>query len=157
MKEQIKELLDEGKNYSQIGEILGIHRTTVSKIAKNNGFILKKTIHINCVICDISLGENKRNRSKCKTCSTRLRRLRLKKKAVDYLGGECERCGYDENLAALTFHHKNPNEKEFNIGIVKHKSWDFIKPELDKCELLCSNCHLVEHSKYDDPKLLKYL
>ena len=28
-------------------------------------------------------------------------------------GGKCERCGYNANLSALEFHHKNPEEKEF--------------------------------------------
>jgi len=158
MEDKIIELINEGKNYSEIGKILNCHRTTVSKICKKIGikpFILK---HKTCVVCNKDLGENLSNHTKCKTCVTRLRRLRLKIKCVDYLGGECQKCGYNNHLAALQFHHLDPNEKEFTISSSKHSySWELIQKELDKCILLCSNCHSIEHSKYDDENLVKFL
>ena len=71
---------------------------------------------------------------------------RMKVKAVEYKGGKCQECGYCKSLAALTFHHRNPEEKDFSISgrVVK---WEKLKPELDKCDLLCSNCHLEEHER----------
>ena len=73
-------------------------------------------------------------------------RRKIKKKAVDYKGGVCSICGYDKCLAALTFHHLNPNEKDFGISDKAHKiSWDRIRRELDKCALLCANCHHEVH------------
>lgn len=158
MLEKIKKLVEEGLNYSEISEIVGIHRTTVSKICVKNDIQIKKVIHYNCQVCDKDMGDNLRNDSKCKTCVTRIRRLRLKIKSIDYLGGECIRCGYNEHLAALTFHHLEPNEKEFTIAYNRHSvSWDKLKEELDKCVILCSNCHNIEHSKYDDENLLKFI
>jgi len=72
-------------------------------------------------------------------------RRRTKEKLVAYKGGKCEVCEYDRCLQALEFHHLNPEEKDFTIS---GKSWSFerMKAEVDKCILLCSNCHQeVEH------------
>lgn len=74
-------------------------------------------------------------------------RRKIKKKAVDYKGGECEICGYDKCLAALTFHHLDPLEKDFGISDKAHKmTWERIRRELDKCKLLCANCHHEIHA-----------
>ena len=74
------------------------------------------------------------------------RKIKLKLMSVKYKGGECERCGYDKCMPALEFHHRDPNEKEFSIGACGHTmSWDKMKKELDKCLLLCANCHREEH------------
>ncbi len=48
-------------------------------------------------------------------------------------------CGYNKSMRSLHFHHKDPSKKDFGISRVTLK-WDKIKPELDKCILLCSNC-----------------
>lgn len=87
-----------------------------------------------------------RTRTRCNSCNTKIRRIRAKKAAIKYLGGKCNRCGYDKHDAALEFHHKDPNEKEFIISNVANKRWEVIKVELNKCELLCANCHRIEHS-----------
>jgi 5-methylcytosine-specific restriction endonuclease McrA len=157
MKDKIKSLIKEGKNYSEISKLIGVHRTTVSKIVKELDIVPIKIKNKNCIVCDRDLGDNIKNNTKCKTCVTRLRRIRAKKKAVLYKGGKCQDCGYDKHLAALQFHHLNPKEKDFTIGYVKHKSWEFVSKELDKCILLCANCHSVRHSTYDDEKLISFL
>lgn len=72
-------------------------------------------------------------------------RKRMKLKAVEYLGGSCKMCGYNKCVSALDFHHRNPNEKEFSIGREIH-SWELVVKELDKCDLLCANCHREIHS-----------
>jgi len=82
-------------------------------------------------------------RYRCKQCAkdaVNKRRRMLKEKAVAYLGGKCEKCGYDKYIGALEFHHKY--DKNFGIsarGLTR--SWKKLKIELDKCSLLCSNCH----------------
>lgn len=86
----------------------------------------------------------------CKKCNIEHvsnRRRKLKLKAVEYKGGKCEKCGYDKCIDALEFHHLDPNEKEFGIGSGSTKSWDKLKVEVDKCELVCSNCHKEIHSQ----------
>lgn len=73
-------------------------------------------------------------------------RQKQKKKAIEYKGGKCELCGYNKSVWALCFHHININEKEFNISQVTYK-WTKLKPELDKCMLLCMNCHAELHAE----------
>ena len=155
MKDELEKLVNAGNSDVKIGEILGIHRTTVPKWMKKFGIVReKKIINHSCKLCGKEISDNPRNRSCCPTCVTRIRRYRLKKKAVEYKGGECERCGYNKSLAAMEFHHNNSDDKDFTISEMNHKSWRFIKTELDKCTMLCSNCHREEHSKYDEEKFL---
>ena len=71
------------------------------------------------------------------------KRADLRRKAVIHMGGCCRICGYNRCLAALDFHHLDPAQKEFNISSVM--SWPRIMMELNKCELLCSNCHREVH------------
>lgn len=101
-----------------------------------------------CLLCGNSVENNNRNRSHCGCCTTRIRRYRTKQRAVALLGGKCNKCGWMGNIAAFEFHHPN-NDKEFNIGGTSNKSWKVLEPEILKCELLCSNCHRIEHSKYN--------
>lgn len=56
----------------------------------------------------------------------------------------CERCGFD-NHKALQWHHKNPKDKTFNIADAIRYSRQDILDEIAKCELICANCHQIEH------------
>lgn len=73
-----------------------------------------------------------------------------KRKYVDHLGGKCEHCD-EERLVCLTFHHVNPSEKitevtsMFNNRTIKATEEDILA-EVEKCILLCSNCHKVEEA-----------
>ena len=74
------------------------------------------------------------------------RRKMLKRMALTYKGGACERCGYASCEAALTFHHLEPAHKDFSISADgTTRSWARIRSELDKCALLCANCHAEVH------------
>jgi hypothetical protein len=77
------------------------------------------------------------------------RNERKKQFAVDYLGGKCSNpeCGYNKCLDAMEFHHKDPEQKDFQISeaIRRYISDEEILKELDKCILLCSNCHRELH------------
>lgn len=87
---------------------------------------------------------------RCKKCATdavRKRRKVLKEKAVEYKNGSCELCGYSKCIDALEFHHKDPNEKDFGIAAKGYtRSWEKVKEELDKCIMVCSNCHRELHA-----------
>lgn len=78
----------------------------------------------------------------------KLRGLKRKYEAVLVRGGKCEKCGYNHNIAALEFHHLNPDEKEFQIDMrhFSNSSIEKLQKELDKCILLCANCHREEHN-----------
>jgi hypothetical protein len=71
-------------------------------------------------------------------------RIRGKKKCVEYAGGSCRFCGYARCLRALHFHHVDPKEKEFTVSRT-YKSWEKMRQEIDKCILVCSNCHAEIH------------
>lgn len=71
-------------------------------------------------------------------------RQRTKLRAVAYKGGSCQVCGYHKAVRALQFHHLIPGEKDFTISRAS-KAWESIKKELEKCVLLCSNCHAEVH------------
>lgn len=73
-------------------------------------------------------------------------RKQMKQRCVNYKGGRCYLCGYNKCLTALEFHHLDPNEKEFTIAYkATGNSFDTLRPELDKCVLLCANCHREVH------------
>lgn len=87
-------------------------------------------------------------------CPTRIKdyRHRRKQKALDYKGNCCQNCGYDKCARALHFHHQDPSIKDGNISqmITSQKvKWELIQAELDKCILLCANCHAEEHDRLD--------
>jgi hypothetical protein len=104
-----------------------------------------------CRLCGVQLKKVRWN--KCGACTTLIRRYRAKLAAISYLGGQCKRCGWHRHPAALQFHHLS--DKDFTISEVANRSWSVILRELDKCELLCANCHIIEHSsRRFDPRVL---
>ena len=79
---------------------------------------------------------------------TNQRRREYKIKLVQIAGGKCSRCGYDKCMDALAFHHKKGSEKEGGVGkLISNIGWKKLKKEIEKCELLCANCHFEHHSK----------
>ena len=71
------------------------------------------------------------------------RRKKLREMARDYKGGKCIMCDYNRCQRVLSFHHVNPREKDFDLssrGLTR--SWERIRKEIDKCVLLCANCHM---------------
>lgn len=74
------------------------------------------------------------------------RRRKVKELAIEYKGGQCQICGYKKCVAALEFHHRTPGEKDFAISRCSTKAWETTRKELDKCILVCSNCHREIHS-----------
>ena len=78
------------------------------------------------------------------------RRRKIKIMAVEYKGGKCvhNNCGYNKCISALEFHHLDPNEKDFSLAYKGNcVSWEKVKNELDKCILVCANCHREIHEE----------
>ena len=79
------------------------------------------------------------------------REQRNREALKEYLGGtyRCEHCGFEHPTSApFDFHHINPDEKEGEIGhLVRSASIKRLEKEVDKCILLCSNCHRIEHER----------
>lgn len=55
------------------------------------------------------------------------------------------KCNITGDQSIFDFHHKNPKDKDFDIAKKKLSGFDTIKPELDKCMLLCACCHRIVH------------
>ena len=72
-----------------------------------------------------------------------LREHREKKKAIclEYLGGKCVKCGSTERLE---FDHIDRTTKKYSIGGRVSHNFDNLKEELNKCQLLCYDCHKVK-------------
>ncbi len=76
------------------------------------------------------------------------RRKKVREMAVEYKGGKCEKCRYHRCIDALEFHHIDPDQKDFSISHRGYtRSWERVKAELDKCMILCANCHRELHAK----------
>lgn len=91
--------------------------------------------------------------SVCRDCANDnsiQRNRKLKLKAIEYLGGKCKRCKITGHYSIFDFHHKIPNEKEFNWDKARKKTFEKIINELDKCDLLCKNCHQIIHTKLNN-------
>ena len=72
-------------------------------------------------------------------------RKKNKLRAVNNMGGKCQICGYDKCLTALEFHHLDPTKKDFALSQNMNMSWDKISEEIEKCILVCANCHREIH------------
>jgi hypothetical protein len=78
---------------------------------------------------------------------SRAAKKRSKMRIAEYFGGCCcAYCGLKDDPCIYDCHHLDPSTKEFGIGMARGKSWEEITKELDKCVLLCSNCHRKVHS-----------
>jgi 5-methylcytosine-specific restriction endonuclease McrA len=100
---------------------------------------------------------NTKRKPTCGVCEHLYRRNQMIKLMMEYLSTRnnnynCEICGDTDDYGFLEFHHVNPKDKDFDIAS-KAFSWGIDKwvelliPELDKCILLCPNCHKREHLK----------
>ena len=167
-KEDIENMINDGKSLNQISRETGKSLTTVRYWVKKHRISFETKsfseqgvkdygefrycprCKSDCPIDQFYNRRGKKNSSVyCKKCTTDQvveRTKKLKQKMVEYKGGCCEICGYDKYIGALDFHHINPKEKDFSIAKVRQYNFDeVIKEELDKCMLVCSNCHREIH------------
>lgn len=159
MKKHVFErLVSEGLSTREIAAAIGRSQTTVrywlqkfdlrTEWCKNLSISGSSEVPGTCVLCMTPvLGRRKT----CQYCQVKIRRFRVKVAAVAYKGGVCERCGWCESIRGLEFHHRDPMTKLFSIHSGSHNhSWGVVKEELDKCEMLCANCHRVAHEEVDE-------
>lgn len=141
-KKELENYINQHLSISQISKLTNKSKTTIRHWLSKYSL---KTIYINT--SKLSLDE-KRKRN---VISVDKRRKKLKILAIEYKGGKCEKCGYDKCKAALEFHHLDPNEKDFGIASKGYtRSWEAVKKELDKCIMVCANCHREIHEEEDN-------
>ena len=145
----LKEKVDAGLSQRAIANACGIGHSTVRYWLKRHGIetvpcaVNRLCHHEHCILC----GRRTGGRRTCPSCWTRVRRYRAKLLGIKLLGGKCWKCGAVVPVAAFEFHHVSG--KDFSIGSAANKSWSVIVRELKKCQLWCSNCHRVKHSRHD--------
>lgn len=82
------------------------------------------------------------------------KRRAIKEMLLNYKGGKCQRCGYNKCNRALEFHHIDPSKKDFGISKNINRNIEDLKREVDKCILLCSNCHAEVHQELYEQGLI---
>lgn len=83
----------------------------------------------------------------------KIHKAKTKKFLDDYkeLRG-CRRCNF-KDPRALQFHHRDPSTKLFNIANKKRANMDRLMAEIAKCDVICANCHFIEHAEEREGKL----
>lgn len=74
------------------------------------------------------------------------KRRAIKKALIKIKGGKCSICGYDKCIQALQFHHLDPNKKDIGVSTNLSTDFDKLKKEVEKCILVCANCHREIHN-----------
>lgn len=156
------------ENRRKINEKETFNKGKKLKTTKEKSDEVENSANLYCVVC----GKELRGRQ-TKYCSIECKRkdLSYKKYHTEYsqkrdangmeakiniikeMGGKCEICGYNKNVASLCFHHINPLLKKFTIdsrNLVRY-SKEKIRKELENCQLLCQNCHHeIHHPQYNN-------
>lgn len=157
--EEIEQMIKNGMSFNDISKKFKVSPNLVSRSFRKRGIIkqlktLKRKINDQyvCKYCQKKRTKSWTTGTTCPTCTSMIRRIKMKSMAVKELGGKCERCGWKPNereLSAIEFHHKDSEKKDFSIGSKVNHKWSTLLPEIKKCELLCSRCHRIEHSRKD--------
>lgn len=133
----------------------------------NNRVYPKRSVQGSCAVCKSSIRSKLKYCASCKAAGARKRKYlteesrrearrisqnkavrhqhqKSKEKSIVYMGNACRVCGYAGCRGSLVFHHVDPSTKEFTVGS-GNRGWDRTKKELNKCVLLCANCHGEVH------------
>lgn len=76
-------------------------------------------------------------------------RAELRQFVRDYLADKsCSRCP-ENHIACLDFHHRDPDAKEFKINAAYERRYSKAKimKEIEKCDIVCANCHRKLHAE----------
>lgn len=160
-KETLEEFLIQRYSTYKIAKILNLSQTNIRYWLKKYNLTTNypKSLNKKCPKCSKvkSTSEFYGDKSQirrisvyCKSClkdHTIERQRKFKEDCVKYKGSKCVICSYNKYIGALEFHHLDPSKKDFSISNQKLTKFDSrIFEELNKCVLLCANCHREVHS-----------
>ncbi len=151
----LKSLVEEGLSQRGLAKKLKVNVNTIKKYLKRYGlktnYVAEENEKHKCD-CGNTIDDKNfygRVKTKCSSCSNQIsigRMASYKKDKVNYLGGKCVCCGYNKYIGNLAFHHLDPSQKDPNYKIHKTRTLESVKEELNKCVLVCHNCHGEIHA-----------
>ena len=156
-KLSLEKLVNQNLSQRQIAERQNCSQATIKYWLKKYDLKTQPKTNFCCKFCGDknhanSFSLNKKNGkfhcSLCMNCQRKMNSKNWRKNKqifVDYKGGKCEICGYCKCIGALHFHHIDPTIKDTDWHLFKNRKLEKVKDELDKCKLLCANCHAEEH------------
>jgi hypothetical protein len=97
-------------------------------------------------------GHSKKTCSKCHNLRTGETGKNNRLFAVEKLGGKCMVCSYSKYTGSLDIHHLDPKIKDKNFSCMRGWCKERILAEIEKCVLLCRNCHAEVHAGFIDLK-----
>lgn len=123
--------------------------STIMKKDINSIILEHSKCELLCHNCH-SILHNKERNTKAEFSKRKNRRNKYIKRKLDYIksiGGKCINCNLEfnsDNLQSASFHHREPKNKKFelNCNAFMRKTDKEIEDELNKCDLLCMNCHM---------------
>lgn len=178
--EEFKNHILKGRTIKELQDIYSCSRTTITKAKKEFGLVgLSSNIKIKdngdgtkyCKHClqnkplsayhsnGYSTSGTRKYKPLCKKCEQDKKRITFYIKVRDILLRQdreyaCELCGYNKNIAALEFHHFEDEIKDYEISNMSSMSEKTLSTEIEKCALLCSNCHREYHNPLQDKQHL---
>jgi len=116
---------------------------------------------LKCTSCNREMKHKKNTVELCHLCKRKSSKLARRISASNYKNNKCEICGLKRktinDLELFDFHHINQDNKSFDLSDKMHsRKWEEIKNELDKCMMLCANCHRKQHFINRNETVMKY-
>lgn len=168
-QEWLEQLVRDGKSITEIANASGKGKSTVrhwlakyklvtSGISGGRKLHPETATHKTCASCESALPfdcfRQRKDRNclatnckKCEAAAAANAQNATKRFCVDYKGGKCVKCNMMYELSQYAFHHTDPKEKDFSLS--EHRRWSIVRlqGELDKCILVCHNCHAEIHNE----------
>jgi hypothetical protein len=157
----LEPLVEQGLGLRPMAKLLGASPTTVRYWIRKHGLALKqkpfgpsyrpsKTAHKCCQCGEINpvkfYGHKRKICGPCQNAYNIKQGQEKRLRAVKELGGRCCVCGFDQYSCSLDLHHLDGTTKAQNFRTMRGWSWKRILSELEKCTLLCKNCHAAVHN-----------
>lgn len=162
-RSELERLVEQGLGSRTIAKQLGASPTNVRYWLRKHGLKLRQQPFGSgyvpllrphkCSVCretnpDKFYGHKRKICGRCQNVYNTQKGQKNRLRAIDALGGSCRLCGFDKYPCSLDFHHLNPKEKDPKFSSMRGWSWERTLAEIEKCILLCKNCHSAVHSGY---------